>query len=645
MRRVQLLPRQLANQIAAGEVVERPASVVKELIENSLDAGARRIDVDIENGGLRLIRVADDGGGIHVDDLQLALSRHATSKIQSFDDLAHVASLGFRGEALPSISSVARVTLSSRPSQSERGYRVLADGQEPTAEPEPCSHPAGTTLEVRDLFFNTPARRKFLRSEKTEFDHVAEAVRRLALSRMDVEFNLTHNKKLVSSYPAADSSQQALRLARILGTVFVENALAIEWEISGMRLSGWIGLPTFARSQPDLQYFFVNGRVVRDKLIGHAVRQGYQDVLYQGRHPAFVLHLELPAEEVDVNVHPTKHEVRFRESRLVHDFLYSALHKALAQTRPGSDARSALAATLPAQQELPRQPASVLPPEPSKSPLNSTVPSAPVVAMQQQATSQQAVVARDEVAERFATRAPVQTSMPLQVAEQMHVYAALHPTRASADAAASATSTVELAETPLPTIPPLGYALAQLQGIYILAENAQGLVLVDMHAAHERVTYERMKTACTVGTLKTQPLLFPVSVKVTTADAEIAEQYGDELRRLGLDVDRTGPENVVVRQVPALLHASDAAALLRDVLADIRTHGGSTRLTEQVNELLATMACHGAVRSQRKLSQPEMNALLRDMEKTERSDQCNHGRPTWVQLSIDQLDKMFLRGR
>jgi DNA mismatch repair protein MutL len=633
-RRIHCLPRQLANQIAAGEVVERPASVVKELLENSLDAGARRIDVEVEEGGVRLIRVRDDGGGIHRDDLALALSRHATSKIHSFDDLVRVASLGFRGEALPSISSVARTSLTSRQSDDTSGWRISADGDEPRGDPQPAAHPRGTTVEVRDLFFNTPARRKFLRTEKTEFEHLAEVLRRVALSRFDVEFQLHHNKRLVSHYPAATGAMRALRVGRIVGSAFIENALEVEWEVSGFRLWGWVGLPTFSRSQPDLQYFYVNGRHVRDKLISHAVRQGYQDVLYQGRHPSFVLFLELPAEEVDVNVHPTKHEVRFREGRQVHDFLFRTLHKVLAETRAGGGAAWAPEGTAATQA--------------AAAPVDVASTAAPDVTATPREVTDTAAAAPAYIARSYPAAAPQQQRMPLNVADQIAVYGALHP-RSEPRSSTAAASTVPpaslAADDAAAESPPLGYALAQLHGIYILAQNSTGLVLVDMHAAHERITYEQLKAACATQTLQAQPLLFPVTVQVSEAEAQLAEDFASDMQALGLELSRVAPDAVLVRQLPVALNGADVAALVRDVLADLRAHGASTRLREQLNEVLATMACHGSVRAHRKLTLPEMNALLRDMERTERSGQCNHGRPTWVQLTLDQLDKLFLRGR
>ncbi len=594
-KRIQLLSVQLANQIAAGEVVERPSSVVKELLENALDAGARRIDIDVEQGGASLIRVRDDGGGIHCDDLALALSRHATSKIHSFDDLVAVQSLGFRGEALPSIASVSRFSIISRTASGD-AWRVESDGREVQPELAPAAHPVGTTVEVRDLFFNTPARRKFLRAERTEFNHLEEVVKRMALSRFDIAFQLRHHDRTVQQLRVAtDEAERLKRVAAVCGPAFIDNAAYVDFSVAGLRLWGWIGLPTFSRSQADLQYFYVNGRMIRDRLVAHAVRQAYQDVLYHGRHPAFVLYLELDPETVDVNVHPTKHEVRFRESRLVHDFLFRGLHDALAQVRPETG----------------------LAPEPSP-PAMAALP------------GHGTPMGR---AYRSATQAP----MPLQVQEHIGAYAALH----------SAPS-VESTHSPMVeegAAPPLGYAIAQLHGVYILAENSHGLVLVDMHAAHERITYERMKQARTECGITSQPLLVPVTLQVSEQEARLADEHQPVFLELGFEVSRMGPDTLAIRQVPAALREADVEQLVRDVLADLNTFGTSRRIREHMNELLATLACHGAVRAHRKLGLPEMNALLRDMERTERSGQCNHGRPTWVQLQMDELDKLFLRGR
>ncbi|MEJ2651175.1 MAG: DNA mismatch repair endonuclease MutL [Gammaproteobacteria bacterium] len=592
--RIFLLPAQLANQIAAGEVVERPSSVVKELLENSLDAGAQRIEMDIEAGGTKLIRIRDDGHGIHRDDLAMALDRHATSKIHSFDDLVAVKSLGFRGEALPSISSVSRLSLASRTPGSERAWQVENEGG---AEPAPVAHPPGTTVEVRDLFFNTPARRKFLRTERTEFNHLEEVVKRLALSRFDVTVHLNHGGRVVYKLAAAPSEQeQQRRVTTLCGEEFTSNAVMVDFQVGELRLWGWISQPTFSRSQADMQYFYVNGRMVRDKLVAHAIRQAYQDVLYHGRHPAFVLFLELPPEEVDVNVHPTKHEVRFRESRRVHDFLFRGLHDALAQLRPGT-------------------------PVPGETQEDLAVLERPAATTMRSPT--------------FAARPPSQSAIPLQVREQIAAYAALHPQpRISEEETEVAGHTH-----------PLGYAIAQLHGVYILAENGEGLIVVDMHAAHERIAYEGLKQSHGEGKIVSQPLLVPVSMQVSAREAGLAEEHKAVFGELGFEVNRIGPESLVIRQVPALLRDADVAQLVRDVLADLNTYGSSTRINEHINEILSTVACHGAVRAQRKLSLAEMNALLRDMERTERSGQCNHGRPTWVQLRMDDLDKLFLRGR
>lgn len=609
--RIQKLSTQLANQIAAGEVVERPSSVVKELIENSLDAGARSIEIEVEQGGARLIRMRDDGCGIEKDDLGLALSRHATSKILSFDDLEGVASLGFRGEALPSISSVSRLEMRSHARGSDTAWRVTSDGGDHTSELEPIAHPEGTTIEVRDLFFNTPARRKFMRTDKTEFGHLEKVVKRIALSRFDVAITLSHNQRVVQKWrPATEMADQLQRVAQVCGKEFANNTLQIEFKAAGMRLWGWVALPTFSRSQADLQYFFVNGRMVRDKLVTHAIRQSYQDVLYHGRHPAYVLYLELDPKVVDVNVHPTKHEVRFREGRMVHDFLFRSLHQALAEARPSTETG---AASLPTSEITAFG-------HPNSSADSSAQP------VQQFGMS----YPRTSVSSGFFSQGTQQA-----VQEQMQGYQAL------AEAAANgANINVEDADIPI-----LGYAIAQLHGVFILAENQHGLIVVDMHAAHERITYERMKTALEGDGVKSQPLLVPLSINVNEAEAKLPAAFADVFEELGFVVEVIGPEMIVVRQVPSLLRDADVEGLVRDVLSDLATHGTTRRVREAINELLGTMACHGSVRANRRLSLPEMNALLRDMENTERSGQCNHGRPTWVQLNMDQLDKLFMRGQ
>ncbi|TFH85887.1 DNA mismatch repair endonuclease MutL [Billgrantia azerbaijanica] len=638
-RRIRVLAPRLANQIAAGEVVERPASVVKELLENAIDAGSRRIEVEIEAGGARLIRVRDDGSGIGEADLPLALSRHATSKIASLEELEGVASLGFRGEALASISSVSRLELVSNVADDPTaGWRVVAEGRQMEPRVTPAPHPRGTSVTVRDLFFNTPARRKFLRTEKTEYGHVEEAFRRLALSRFDIAWALRHNQKGVHQLPAAgDAAGHERRIAALLGKPFLNNALHLDLAAGHLRLWGWVGLPTHSRAQADQQYFFVNGRVVRDRLVAHAIRQAYRDVLFHGRHPVFVLYLELDPTVVDVNVHPTKHEVRFRDGRLVHDFLFSSLHRALAEARPAERETDAETAT-PASEAGPgvREPAG---------------------------RWQQQPMALHE--RREASGEPVTRD---RVRAFMDGYRALHPEHeetlltpqpgapgaggAAADAALTERRAAQPPAPPAPLpaedatrAPPLGYAVAQLHGIYILAQNARGLVVVDMHAAHERIVYERMKAQVHGGTLEAQPLLVPVSLAASAAEVATAEAEREAFARFGVELDVAGPETLLVRQVPALLSDADVEPLIRDMLGDLERYGRSDRLEAHVNELLATMACHGSVRANRQLTVAEMNALLRDMERTERSGQCNHGRPTWTEMTLKELDRLFLRGQ
>lgn len=623
MSRIHLLSPRLANQIAAGEVVERPASVAKELLENSLDSGAQRIDVEVEQGGVKLLKVRDDGGGIAPDDLPLALARHATSKIRELEDLEAVLSMGFRGEALASISSVSRLTLTSRIADADQAWQVETEGRDMEPRVQPAAHPVGTSVEVRDLFFNTPARRKFLRAEKTEFDHLQEVIKRLALARFDVAFHLRHNGKTVFAlHEAGDEISRARRVASVCGPAFLEQALPIEIERGGLRLWGWVGLPTFSRSQADLQYFYVNGRMVRDKLVAHAVRQAYRDVLFNGRHPTFVLFLEIDPSTVDVNVHPTKHEVRFRDSRMVHDFLYGTLHRALADVRP-EDQVAAPAAISPmarpsglAAGEFGPQGEMGL----AASILETPAPSLQPAWRGSGAGYQQPAV-----------------NPGVSAGEAQAAYREYFSPLPSAQAQSMPQEQGD--------IPPLGYAVAQLKGVYILAENAQGLVVVDMHAAHERITYERLKHAMASEGLRGQPLLVPESIALSQREADCAEEHGEWFQRLGFELQRLGEETVAIRQIPALLKQAEATQLVRDVLADLLEYGTSDRIQAHLNELLATMACHGAVRANRRLTIPEMNALLRDMEQTERSGQCNHGRPTWTQLSMDQLDKLFMRGQ
>ncbi|HDZ57023.1 MAG TPA: DNA mismatch repair endonuclease MutL [Pseudomonas xinjiangensis] len=617
MSRIELLSPRLANQIAAGEVVERPASVIKELLENSLDAGATRVDIDVEQAGIKLLRVRDDGAGIVEADLSLALSRHATSKIRDLDDLERVATLGFRGEALASVSSVSRLTMISCATGADQAWQVETEGRDMAPRLQPAAHPQGTTVEVRDLFFNTPARRKFLRTEKTEFSHLEEVVKRLALSRFDVAFNLRHNGRPVFGLRPAHTEQEARRrVATVCGPAFVEQSVVIDNERDGLRLWGWVGLPTFSRSQADLQYFFVNGRMIRDKLVAHAVRQAYRDVLFNGRHPTFVLYLEVDPAVVDVNVHPTKHEVRFRDGRMVHDFLFSSLYRTLAEHRPGE-----------------QQPPTATDQAPLEGGLTPGGADAGVF-------SGQTYLSLAEPAPVWSPSSQhqmVERPTPAVLAGAVAGYSGLYGKALDSLSGTGA--------EPQQDIPPMGYALAQLHGVFILAENAAGLVVVDMHAAHERITYERLKLAMDQEGLRSQPLLVPESVAVSEREADCAEEHAGWFARLGFSLQRMGPESLAIREIPSLLRQADAIQLVRDVVADLMEYGTSDRIQAHLNELLGTMACHGAVRANRRLTLAEMNGLLRDMEQTERSGQCNHGRPTWTQMNMHELDKLFLRGR
>lgn len=599
--RIHLLSPELSNQIAAGEVIERPAAVVKELVENSLDAGARSVAIDIAQGGRRHIRVRDDGEGIYPDDLQLAVSRHATSKVRNRDDLERISSLGFRGEALPSMASVSRFSIQSAQAGAEHGWILKVDGGHVADEMAPVAHAQGTTVEVCDLFYNTPARRKFMRADKTEFSHINEMVKRIALSRFDISFTLRHNQRVVHELTAVNDGYSAeRRIKQILGEPFVEGALRFDESSGDLRLYGWAGSPTISRSQADMQYFYVNGRMVRDKVVTHAIRQAYSDVLYSGRQPVYLIYLDMPPELVDVNVHPSKHEVRFRESRYIHNFISHVLRDVLAQSSTESAGHHITAAV--------NEPASLSTPGSSSS----------------------------------ATRYPEQHSqarLSFKVTDRLEAMTSLY----SPEAKDRHTVTEVEDQTDFPL---LGYAVAQIHGVYILAENAQGVVLVDMHAAHERITYEHMKRSLSEQqALRCQPLLLPQTISVSENEARIVESHVEVLGKLGFDVTAISGNSVVLRQVPSLLADTDISQLLLDVLSDIAQHGDSNRVSEQINEMLGTMACHASVRANRKLTIDEMNALLRDMERTERSGQCNHGRPTWVQLSVAELDKLFMRGR
>ena len=610
---IRQLPDILINQIAAGEVVERPASVVKELVENALDAGAGRIDIDLEEGGVRLIRIRDDGAGIAAAELPLAISRHATSKIASLDDLEGVATLGFRGEALPSIASVSRFALVSRRADAEHGSALEVEGGR-VGEITPKAHPRGTTVEVRDLFFNVPARRKFLKAERTELGHIEEWLRQLALARPDVELRVSHNGRPSRRWKGEGAGLSGaglsdVRLNETLGEEFARNALRVDHSAAGLRLHGWIAQPAYNRASADQQYLYVNGRAVRDRSIAHAVKQAYSDVLFHGRQPAYVLFLELDPRRVDVNVHPAKHEVRFRDGRLLHEFVYRTLHEALAETRAGAAHGIAAAGASAAGDP--------------HDPFGASASTSPC---------------------RFQGAMP-QAPLGLQVAEARAGYASLY----------GASPALQPMASPMPasneaTLPPLGYALAQLHGIYILAETSEGLIVVDMHAAHERIGYEKLKRAHDGEGLRSQPLLVPATLAVSEREADTAERETAMLAMLGFDVTRSGPQSLTLRSVPALLAHGDVEALLRDVLADLRDHGdtsfaGGRRVVAARDELLSTMACHGAVRANRRLSLPEMNALLRQMEDTERSGQCNHGRPTWARFTLSEIDRWFLRGR
>jgi DNA mismatch repair protein MutL len=624
---IQLLSDALISQIAAGEVIERPASVVKELVENALDARAKRIEVELERGGCGLIRVRDDGIGIQPEEIALALARHATSKIASLDDLERVATLGFRGEALPSIASVSRLSLVSRSATAAHAWSIEArDGA--IAAPVPASHPPGTSVEVRDLFFNVPARRKFLRSDATEYQHIVRMLERLALSRFAVAFTLVHNGKTVWSLPAAQTAAELLaRVAKICGEDFAGHVIELKHDTESLRLSGWLALPTFSRSQSDLQFAFLNGRFVRDKLLAGAVRLAYQDVLFHGRFSAYLLYLELDPTAVDVNAHPQKLEVRFRDSHRIHDFVFRTLERVLADTRPSVESAGS-------------------------APLDWLTGSAsfdrPALSNQARFVLPEgrALRAGEDAYRGFVDRGAIGVGEgPGQWSgESVNPSAVLGVSvgqglGVGADGAMEGLHAGERADER-----PLGYAIAQLHGVYILAQTADGMVLVDMHAAHERVMYERMKKLL-AGETAQQQLLIPQILQVSPAQAEAAEAHAQEFAALGFGVSRLAPDQLAMRAIPVLLAGRDPAGIVRDVLSDLLEQGHSRRVEESINHLLATMACHAAVRAQRNLTLPEMNALLREMEGTERADQCNHGRPTWVRLSLTDLDRLFLRGR
>lgn len=580
---IRVLPSELVDQIAAGEVIERPASVVKELVENSLDAGARRIEVDIERGGVGLIRIRDDGCGIPAGELPIAISRHATSKIASLDDLESITTLGFRGEALPSIGSVSRLRLASHPTGAEHASEITVDGGA-VSEVRPCAHPAGTTIEVRDLFFNVPARRKFVRTDATELGHIARLVERMALSRFHVTFRLRGGERVLLDAPATREGNEGARVEQVLGKEFLARSVPIEHHAGPVEITGWVGLPTASRAQPDQQYWFVNGRAVRDKLLMNAVRVAYRDVLYGGRHAAYVLYLTLDPKLVDVNAHPSKLEVRFRDSRQIHEFVFRSVERVLANTKPdAAGAPAALAEFVAPNRELGLQHSAPLPLyQPSRDPW--------------------------AVAERVFQRNPV---TPAQEESEQ----------------------------------PLGFALAQLHGIYILSQTREGLVLVDMHAGHERVLYERLKTAQSAAAPPSQQLLEPIVVEVKAHELEAILEQRTPWERAGFEVDALGATRLALRRIPALLVGENVAEIVSAVVRDLEIEADGHHLEAAADRFLGTLACRTAIHAHRRLTLAEMNSLLRQMESTDRANQCNHGRPTWTRLTLPELDQLFLRGR
>ena len=598
-RTIQKLSDNLINQIAAGEVIERPASVIKELVENSIDATASSITIDIEKGGIQRISIRDNGTGIVKDQLATALTRHATSKIQSMDDLQNIHSLGFRGEALPSIASISKLSITSNTEQSNQGWALHCEGGNSDQEPKPAAHTKGTSVEINDIFYNTPARRKFLRTEKTEYTHSELVVRRLALSNFYTSFTLRHNQKTIYSLPSAQNiDDKVSRLEKLIGKAFVEHAIYVERAIDDMKLYGWIAAPAFSRGQADLQYQYVNDRHIRDKTISHAVKLAFQDVLYHGRHPAYVLFLEVDPGSVDVNAHPAKHEVRFHDTRAIHNFVRQTIKQAVSEIRPSSiDTRdfnklseNLASGTLTVQSYIP------------------TSSSSPSAKRQFQALYS-STVAEPQI--NYQSSLDAKTDTPTEQSD----------------------------------IPLLGYAVAQLHGIYILSQNKDGLVLIDMHAAHERVVYEQLKNSQANDNLARQQLLVPLKIAVTESEASLTDNHHVLFDSFGFDINRLGDTSIVIRTIPNILSTVDIPELIRDVIADIQKHSISTRVEELRNEMLSSIACHGSIRANRSMTIHEMNALLRSMEETERSNQCNHGRPTWIQLSISDLDKLFLRGR
>jgi DNA mismatch repair protein MutL len=610
---IRVLPGELVDQIAAGEVIERPASLVKELIENSLDAGANRIEIDIERGGTGLVRVRDDGRGIEAQELPLALARHATSKITSLEDLEGVTTLGFRGEALPSIGSVARLRILSRPSSADRGAEITIEGGG-EAQVRPAAHPTGTTVEVRDLFFNVPARRKFVKSEATELGHIARLVERLALSRFDVSFRLRHGTRVILDVPALQGDGTELaRLAAVLGADFAQGAVAVSHAAGPVMLSGWAGLPTRSRAQPDQQFWFVNGRSVRDRLLMNAVRLAYRDVLYHGRFPAYVLYLTLDPKLVDVNAHPSKLEVRFRDARQIHEFVFRALERALAETSPEAASPPAASASLP----------------------GASLPEIVTGTLWRSSSS---------VAE---PRTLGGSPSPAAIAPALPFYSPSRDpwTIAALIADAPATSTVPSIAGFPDEEHPLGTALAQLHGVYILAQTSSGLVLVDMHAAHERVLYEKLKAERAQGPVPSQLLLEPLTVQLKSHELDALLEQREEWGRAGFEIDALSESHLALRRVPAFLPTAEIPRIVKALVHDLTLDADTHHLEGVADRVLGTLACRSAIHAHRRLTLPEMDALLRQMEETERANQCNHGRPTWTRLTLQQLDQLFLRGR
>jgi len=595
--RIKTLDQNLANQIAAGEVVERPASVVKELFENSVDAEATQITVEISRGGHELIRVTDNGSGINADDLALSIQRHSTSKITTADDLAAIQTLGFRGEALASIAAVSRFLLVSRQPAADSAFAIHCEGGLGEETPTPIAHPNGTSIEIRDLFFNTPARRKFLRTPRTEFSQIDTMIQRLALCNFHLGIKLIHDKKVIYDLPLADTKRlKERRVSQLLGKDFMKEALAIDFSAAGMRLFGWIALPTFSRAQGDMQYFYLNGRYVRDKVLNHAVRAAYQDILYNGRHPAFALYFECDPHTVDVNVHPTKQEVRLRDSRLVHDFISKGVRDALEQVMPASS---------PTQIQ-----------EPTPADGGSSYFSTPTGR-----------------SSRFSPSPQLREQVPLG-------YSEFKPSHEEIRETITKTTHKEENKNFL-----LGFAIAQLHGVYILAQNEKGLIIVDMHAAHERILYEQIKSQINADGIQTQALLVPINLSLSPREMNTWEQCCSLLDQIGLVTESSGPSSIVVREMPVLLKHTAMEPLIRDLLSDIHEYESSQRIEEHMNAILGNMACRSAIKANHSLNIPEMNAILRDMENTPNSGFCNHGRPTWLQWTLPELDKFFLRGQ